>query len=891
MKYAYLLLGFGLATSLLAAQDLSEPPPNIVFFLVDDLGWRDLGCQGSSYYESPQIDRLAAEGVRFTQAYANAPNCAPSRACLMTGQWTPRHGVFTVGSADRGPGQHRRLATPKNKTALDRSFVTLPEMLKERGYATAAIGKWHLGAGPEAQGFDVNVAGNRAGTPYGGYFSPYKNRNLSDGPRGEYLTDRLTDEALAFVESHRAQPFFLYLSHFGVHTPIQAKEESRAHFAEKKGSAGHDNPTYAGMIQSVDESLGRLRAKLAELKLAENTVIVFFSDNGGHGPVTSMKPLRGAKGMLYEGGIRVPLIVKVPGLTPRGKVSARPVSGIDLVPTLLDLAGVPTAKRAALDGESLVAHLRAPEAVTPKAKPRALYWHFPAYLQATGRSSERWRTTPASAIRWGDWKLIHFFEDDRRELFNLATDLGESTNLAAEEPKIASELYGRLEAWRLRTKAPRPPGLNSEWVDPARLKAARQRRPAPRTQRRQGEKPNIVLILADDWGWAELGANGERPGGSLTPTIDRLAAEGLRARAAYAGGAVGPSSRCVLLTGRQGGYAYLRGRLDRGDRRALSLPAPEVTVAEQLREAGYTTAWFGRWGLCEPGTPGLPNLQGFDRFLGSLEPRRRGRRAGAPVFARDLDPIQAPASIQARDELALQAALQFLSERRDDEPFLLVFAPEGLRSTSTPPKPQARVQALKRFDGEVGRLVAAVDARADAAQTLLVVTADQGASAREPHANDPWRGGKGELTEGALRVPFVARWSGEIGAGRVLEQPISLADLSLTLARLAGRSGAAASPAPAATGRDLAAIFRGASESGLADRVLYWEHAQRMQALRRGPWKLVRAHPRSPFELYHLQKDPGEARSVAREEPALVAELGALMERCRTRSELFPLVR
>ncbi len=430
--------------------------PNIVLIYADDLGWRDLGVQGSTYYETPNIDRLASEGMRFTNAYANAPNCAPSRAALMSGQYAPRTGIYTVASAARGREENRLLVPVENRTELALEIPTLAEALRDAGYRTGHVGKWHLGGeghSPTDQGFDWAIAGNeRGGTQ--SHFYPYGRSNrvpgLELGEEGEYLADRLVDEALGFIEEGGERPFFLYLSHYSVHTPIQGRPDLVSYYQDKPASDGHDNPEYAAMIQAVDEGVGRLMETLDRLALAENTVVIFYSDNGGYGPATTMSPLRGSKGMLYEGGIREPLIVRWPGRVARGSVTDEPVIGTDLYPTLMDLAGGRAPSGHVLDGRSFRSALHGVRFADPT---RDLFWHFPAYLESDASVPGPWRTTPSSAIRRDQWKLIHFFEGDRWELYDLESDIGESHDLSAEMPERTAELRAALEEWWAETGA------------------------------------------------------------------------------------------------------------------------------------------------------------------------------------------------------------------------------------------------------------------------------------------------------------------------------------------------------------------------------------------------------------------------------------------------------
>lgn len=430
--------------------------PNFVFIFADDLGWTDLGCYGSDFYRTPHIDALAAQGMKFTSAYAS-PNCAPTRACLMTGQYTPRHGIYTVSTGARGRAEHRQLIPPDTETDLPLDIPTWPERLRDAGYFTAHLGKWHLGDppthGPEQQGFDVNVAGFRAGTPPGGYFPPYRNPYLPDGPDGEYLTDRLTDDAIQLIREHHDKPFFIYLSHYAPHTPIQAKEQDIAYYRSLPPGENHNHATYAAMIHALDQGVGRIMRTLKELDIDDNTIVIFYSDNGPHMRFSNPSPLRGGKGELYEGGIRVPLIIHWPNVTEPGSICHEPVQHIDFYPTFLEITGTPVLETHVVDGVSLVPLLR--NAGDGRLQRDALFWHFPGYLQGV-LPDQRWRLTPATAMRARDWKLIEFFEDGRLELYNLADDLGEQHNLAEEYPQIRDNLHAKMRAWRQALKAPMP---------------------------------------------------------------------------------------------------------------------------------------------------------------------------------------------------------------------------------------------------------------------------------------------------------------------------------------------------------------------------------------------------------------------------------------------------
>ncbi len=424
-------------------------PPNIIFMLIDDLGWTDGGCFGSDLYETPHIDRLAREGMKFTDGYAACTVCSPTRAALMTGKYPARLHLTDWIAGHKRP--KAKLAVPDWTMYLPRSEVTIATALKRAGYVTAHIGKWHLGnqqqGWPDKHGFDVNIAGYHAGQPPS-YFSPYKIPTLTDGPPGEYLTDRLTAEAVRFIGANKDRPFFLYLPHYGVHTPLQAKADVVAKYQKRiKPGMRHTNATYAAMIESVDDSVGRITSRLAELGLADNTVIFFTGDNGGLIRSTSNAPLRAGKGSSYEGGVREPLIVKWPGVTKPGSVCHEPVITTDFYPTMLAMAGTAgdTNHNAHVDGVSIVPLLKDAAA---KLRRDALYWHYPHYHPGGA--------TPYGAVRAGDWRLVEFYEDNHVELYNLKDDLGEKHDLAAQMPAKAAELRQRLHGWRRAVGAQMP---------------------------------------------------------------------------------------------------------------------------------------------------------------------------------------------------------------------------------------------------------------------------------------------------------------------------------------------------------------------------------------------------------------------------------------------------
>lgn len=452
---------------------MAQSRPNVVLVLADDLGWSDLGCYGADLMETPNLDRLAAQSMRFTHAYAPAPVCTPTRASIMTGKHPARlqMTIWSEGSL-KGP-QDRLLLQAKSLHDLPLAEVTLAEHFQKAGYLTALVGKWHLGDADhaaETQGFDINIGGTHWGAPQT-FWWPYRGSgrfgaefryvpHLEFGKAGEYLTDRLTDEALRVMQHavQTQQPFFLYLAHHAPHTPIEAKEEDVRYFESKlKPDLHHQHPVYAAMIRSLDQSVGRIVAKLKELQLDKNTIVIFTSDNGGYigtsnyadkpQAITNNWPLRSGKGSLYEGGLRVPLIVHWPGLTQPAQTNSQPIVLTDLFPTLLKLIDPQYRTDAqAIDGFDLSQTLRDPSQKLPRQE---LAFHYPHYYHAPP-------TTPCGALRVGDWKLIEWFEDGRSELYHLAQDEGEQIDLAAQNADKVTDLRQKLSAWRERVGAAMP---------------------------------------------------------------------------------------------------------------------------------------------------------------------------------------------------------------------------------------------------------------------------------------------------------------------------------------------------------------------------------------------------------------------------------------------------
>ena len=467
---ALVLISLSVSPAVPAAEISSRP--NFVFFLVDDLGWSDVGCFGSTYYETPNIDALAASGMKFTSGYAACPVCSPTRASIMTGRHPVRVDITDwIPGSTAASAYNARFQQIDDRDELALKEVTIAEALKRNGYRTFFAGKWHLGSKgflPTDQGFDLNFGGHEKGSPPGGYYSPFKNPYLPDRHDGEYLTERLTYESVNFLETRtRSEPFLLYLSFYNVHTPIQPYGKHIEHFQARaaelfgdtpstpirefrgESRSRQDNPALASMIAAVDESVGVILTRLEELQLTDNTVVIFFSDNGGlctlkkPGPTCNL-PLRSGKGWLYEGGIREPMIIRAPGTTTPCSVCDVPVVSTDFFPTMLELAGLPLQHDLHADGQSLVPLMKGETSV----ERAPLYWHYPHYHGST------W--TPGAAIRDKEWKLIELYEFDLTELYNLKEDIGEQRDLSKSNPKKTAELKAKLREWQIQMNAKMP---------------------------------------------------------------------------------------------------------------------------------------------------------------------------------------------------------------------------------------------------------------------------------------------------------------------------------------------------------------------------------------------------------------------------------------------------
>ena len=927
---------------LLTGAAYAAPAKNVLFILVDDLGWRDLGCYGHKIHETPHIDELADGGMRFTDAYAACPVCGPTRASIMGGKYPSRTG-FTANWLPPDNVEFFNQGMPTDRPAFMKlEETTLAEALRAGGRQTAFVGKWHLGEKPyypRQQGFDINVAGSHWGHPYKGYFSPYQMGHLEDGPKGEYLTDRLTGEAIRVMEefSKGDKPWLMYLSYYTVHAPFHAKAEKVKKYTEKARQANVKlNARYAAMVESLDENVGRILRWLDEKELRRDTIIVFTSDNGGFHAATHNRPLRGYKGELYDGGIRVPWIVHWPRVTKPGSVCNKPVISTDFYPTLLEMTGQALRPEQHLDGVSLVPMLKG----DPDFDRGPMIWHYPHHLP-------RHHAEPGSAIRSGDWKLIHYYEDGRRELYNLKRDIGESDNLAKRMPDKAAKMKAQLDAMLKEHGAKIP-----------------RRNPRPVTQDKPhgqqvdaSSRPNIVFILADDLGYGDVGCYGAEK--IRTPNIDKLAKEGVLFADAHAGASTCTPTRYGLLTGRHCWRTWLKYS-------ALSTSAPllieedRVTVASLLKSAGYSTSMVGKWhlgfgredgfaddrkgppnywetrksgpnwnGELKPGplevgfdySYVIPVANSFPPYVIVEDHHVEGLRKDSPIgkmVSKNGGLMEGGEGARWKDEelvdkLTGKVVSQLEGFAKKKAPFFLYYAPH---QPHVPHRPHARFKGTSQFgahgdviqevDWSVGEILKALDRLGLSENTLVIFSSDNGPIGGGRPRNGHWpsgrvmRGGKGDILEGGHRVPFIARWPGRIKPAARSAEMISLTDMLATFAALAGKS------LPPGAGPDSYNVLPALLGRTLPDPnrpMVMLSGGMGALAIREGRWKLIDgqgdcgyAHHRRPkpkpgdppAQLYDLEKDLGEKNDLYAQHPEIVQRLKQSLEKIKAQGHSRP---
>lgn len=905
------------------AQSKQSQQPNILFILVDDLGYRDLGCTGSTYYETPHIDRIAQEGATFAAGYSACQVCSPSRASIMTGKSPARHGITDYIGAPHGTewrkqGRHSKLLPPSYDTTLSHAYATLSEVMRAAGYKTFFAGKWHLGgpgSWPEDHGFDINRGGWERGGPVGGYFSPWQNPTLENTTPGENLSMRLASETVKFLADHNpietGQPVFAFLSFYAVHSPIQTTREKWQKYRDKAARNGivpegfkmshflpirqvQDNPVYAGLVETLDDAVGVVLDALEAQGLAENTIVVFTSDNGGVSAgdaySTANLPLRGGKGYQFEGGIRVPYFIKVPGVTEGGEVYHTPVTGMDFFPTLLDLAGVELKPEAHDDGVSLLPLLKG-----DTLSNRALIWHYPHYGNQGGQ--------PSSVIREGYWKLIHYHEDGRIELYNLATDPGEMTDVAKRHRQKVKELRRTLDDYLKRTGAryPQPDPLYDAGREQEHLQRVRDER-LPRLEKQRLEflspeydpqnnwwgsevratNPKVVLIVADDLGYADVGFNGCKD--IPTPNIDRIAHNGVKFTDGYVTYAVCGPSRAGLITGRyQDRFGFGRNPLLAPNDPEMGLARSEQTLADLLKAASYRTMAIGKWHLGAHASL-HPNNRGFDEFFGFLsgghhyfsekwtlnsEFDARAQYDGYRTkLLRNSEIVE---ETEYLTDALSREAVRFVKANAQ-EPFFLYLAYNAphtpLQATSdyldrfthiADDKRRTYAAMVSAMDDGVGRVLDELESAGIADNTLVIFLSDNGGPETvNASDNGPLKGGKGSFFDGGLRVPFAMQWPERIKRGTVYSAPIISLDIAATVVANIDR------PIPLRNDLDGIDLLPLVNDTGLMqpNRSFFWRNFdKKMLAVRSADFKLIMQEGELP-SLFHIVDDVGEKNNL-----------------------------
>lgn len=816
-------------------------------------------------FRTPNIDRLLKQGMTFSNAYMPAANCAPSRATLNSGKWPSRHGVYTVGTSERGKPEDRKLIPTPNTEHLSPEFYTLAEALRAGGYRTIHLGKYHIGNDPRQDGFEVNVGGDHRGGPYGdGYFSPWGRGPMTEWsdtvPPGTHRVDVYVREAIRFIETHQDEPMFIHFAPYLVHTPITPVPEYVGHYA----GTGL-NADYASMVEKLDEAVGKLLDALEEKGLTDKTLVVFTSDHGGIAKFHSQAPLRAGKGSYYEGGIRVPFLMRWPGVIEAGSRSDELVNGLDLYPTFMEAAGI--AAPDDLDGVSLMPLMRA----SGDWEPVPQFWHFPIYLQAyDGKLDDArdplFRTRPGSAMRHRQWKLLEFFEDGALELYDLEADPGERNNLSGTLPEKTAELHQMLKDWRARTNSPVPTELNPDY------------HPADK-------KPNILFILLDDLGKEWISAYGAED--IKTPNIDRLAGEGIRFENFYTMPQCTPT-RISFMTGQ---YPFRHGWINHWDVPRWGGGAHfdatmNPSVARMMQRAGYQTAVAGKWQVNDFRVqPEVMRDHGFDDYC-----MWTGYEAGNPPSAeRYWDPyIHTRAGSRTYEgKFGTDVFTDFLidfMEANQDKPMFLYFAmclPHSPLVT-TPLEtnaegPMAKHQAMVRYiDHTVQRLVDAVETLGLRENTLIILTSDNGTSGNitGTRQGKKIRGAKAKIHEAGTTVPFIVSQPGTVPQGVVSEALLDITDMLPTFVEVGGGS---LDRRYTYDGQSMADVFHGKSPHGprqwilsmgggnnakLTDKGVENQWHFRDRVIRDQRYKLYISTARQPEKLFDLKEDPWETRNL-----------------------------
>jgi len=885
IRLKWFAVAVALSISCLCAAGATEHP-NFILILTDDQGYNDLGCFGSERIKTPNTDRMAAEGMKFTDFYATSPICTPTRASIMTGCYPSRVG----------------LGTPLHTTdtiGLNEDEITLAELLKSQAYATACIGKWHLGHHPEfyptRHGFDYYY-----GTPLGHCFLSESMRKRGDYsdlflrneekvpfPPIEDLTEVLTAEAVKWIKANKDNPFFLFLTHPMPHGPVAASERFRG-----KSAGG----LYGDAVETIDWSTGEIIKTIKELGLSQDTIVVFASDNGADKNPWGTKatwfgsnaPFRGKKQEGWEGGLRVPCVMWGPGRIPAGSVCSEIATVMDFLPTFGAMAGAELPTDRMIDGKNITSLMLGEKGATTPYD--AFVYHV--------------RFGKRSGVRMGDWKVIvdvdaQTWKHKGTALYNLKKDPGETRNCAAEHPEKVKELKERLDTFNSELdKTKRPAGIESE-------KPLQQVPFSAKVKAYREDRPNVVILFADDLGYGDLGCYGAR--GYTTPHLDGMAREGMRFTDFYVAAPVCSASRGALMTGRYPIRTGVTGVISANTKNHL--PLAEVTLAERFKAIGYATAIFGKWHLGN--TPDVwPLKQGFDEWFGtvgsndmgkgrpSLEARRAGK-AGVELVEQDkvieINPDQRLLTRRYTDR-----AVDFIG-RKKTEPFFLyvpynmphtpLFASERFAGKS---ERGLYGDVITEIDWSVGEILKALKSAGIDDRTIVLFSSDNGPwliFGDHGGSAGPLSGGKKQTLEGGLRVPMVVRWPGHVPEGQVNNMMVTSLDLTPTLVAMTG----ATNMPKEIDGRDISALLLGGENKALPDKFFFYFWERELRAVRQGRWKLQLPHvdTQAPDPagignggvrgqvmkvsreqaLYDLRTDPGETKNVASQHPEKVKEL------------------